>query len=115
MSAFPRLPACLVIASLLTPFASAWSAAPTDPSPALDGAPGTKASFAHSGLKTVTYEIGNTLNNFAFLTVGTRRAYRRRVADRVQHLAKLDCLYDERLSLGVALSPNDKQGRCRFV
>ena len=70
MSAFPRLPACLVTASLLTPFAPAWSATPTDPAPALDGTSGTKASFAHSGMKTVTYEIGNTLNNFAFLTVG---------------------------------------------
>ncbi len=66
----PSLPAWLVTASLMTPFAPAWSAPPTDPAPALDGTPGTKPSFAHSGLKTVTYEIGNTLNNFAFLTVG---------------------------------------------
>ncbi len=54
----------------MTPFAPAWSAPPTDPAPALDGTSGPKPSFAHSGLKTVTYEIGNTLNNFAFLTVG---------------------------------------------
>jgi uncharacterized membrane protein len=28
------------------------------------------ASFAHSGLRTVTYEFGNTLNNFVFLSAG---------------------------------------------
>jgi hypothetical protein len=52
------------------PFAPAWSATPANSAPALDGTSSTKASFAHSGMKTVTYEIGNTLNNFAFLTVG---------------------------------------------
>jgi uncharacterized membrane protein len=70
-SMLPSLPTCLVTASLLAPFASAWSATPADTAAPLDGSPSTKASFAHSGLKTVTYEIGNTLNNFAFLTAGT--------------------------------------------
>ena len=69
-SPFPSLPAWLVTASLLTPFAPAWSAPPSNPAHAVDRTSGTKSSFAHSVLKTVTYEIGNTLNNFAFLTVG---------------------------------------------
>ncbi len=34
-------------------------------------APAQTASLAHSGLKTVTYEIGNALDNFIFLSAAT--------------------------------------------
>jgi uncharacterized membrane protein len=30
-----------------------------------------RASLAHSGLKTMTYEVGNTINNFIFLSAAT--------------------------------------------
>jgi uncharacterized membrane protein len=33
-------------------------------------APSAKASLAHSGLKTATYEVANTIDNFFFLTAG---------------------------------------------
>jgi len=71
VSGLPRLPAALLVAgSLLVPAAPAWSAAPADPAPAQDSAPASKASLAHSGVKQITYEIGNTLNNFVILTFG---------------------------------------------
>jgi uncharacterized membrane protein len=66
-----RLPAASFMAGcLLASAAPAWSAPPADPAPAQNSIPASKASFAHSGLKTVTYEVGNTLNNFLFLTAG---------------------------------------------
>jgi len=65
-----RLVACVLAASLLAPVAPAWSAAPPDPAPAQACTSPAKASLAHSGVKQVTYEIGNTLNNFGFLTIG---------------------------------------------
>jgi uncharacterized membrane protein len=52
-------------AQLADPPVAATESMPTQATPA---AP--KATFAHSGLKQGTYEIGNTLNNFAFLTAG---------------------------------------------
>ena len=52
------------------PAAPAWSAPPADPAPAQISPPDSKASLSHSGVKQITYEIGNTLNNFVFLTAG---------------------------------------------
>jgi uncharacterized membrane protein len=73
-----RLPiAAFLAGSILASVAPAYGAPPADP-PApttkaistqpTPGAP--KVSLAHSGLKQATYEIGNTLNNFVFLTAG---------------------------------------------
>jgi len=71
VSGLPRLPAAFLVAgSLLVPAAPAWSAPPADPAPAQASPPDSKVSLAHSGVKQITYEIGNTLNNFVFLTAG---------------------------------------------
>jgi uncharacterized membrane protein len=40
------------------------------PAPATASAPVSTASFRHSGLKTVTYEVGNAIDNFVFLSAG---------------------------------------------
>jgi hypothetical protein len=60
------LSACCLAAGLLTWSAPGWSAEPTETVP-----PPGKHSFAHSGMKTATYEVGNTINNLIFLTAGT--------------------------------------------
>jgi len=71
VSGVPRVAAvCLLAGSLLAPAAPAWSAAPAYPASAQGSAPAPKASLTHSGLKTLTYEVGNALNNFGFLTLG---------------------------------------------
>jgi len=71
VSGLPRFWAAFLLAgSLLAPAAPAWSAPPADPAPAQGSAPAPKVSLAHSGVKQITYEIGNTLNNFAILTFG---------------------------------------------
>lgn len=61
---------CLVVGGLAVPAAPGWGAEPAASAAVQDSTPASKASFAHSGLKTVTYEIGNTLNNFGILSVG---------------------------------------------
>jgi hypothetical protein len=80
----PRLAVvCLMAGGVFASTVPAWSAAPADPAgvhaaapwqppvAAQDSAPATKASFTHSGMKTVTHEIGNALDNFVFLSVGS--------------------------------------------
>jgi uncharacterized membrane protein len=69
-----RLPgpfaACVMATVLLASATPAHSASPAVPGAAPATPPPVTASFTHSGLKTITYEIGNTLNNFGFLTAG---------------------------------------------
>ncbi len=70
-SGVPRVAAvCLIAGGLLAPAAPAWSAVPANAATAQGSTPTLRASFAHSGLKTLTYEVGNALNNFGFLTLG---------------------------------------------
>jgi uncharacterized membrane protein len=67
----PRLSAvCLLAGGLGLSSAAAWSADLAGPPLAQTQAPAVKTSFAHSGLKTATYEIGNAIDNFVFLTAG---------------------------------------------
>jgi uncharacterized membrane protein len=49
--------------------APAWSAPLSDPTPGT--APAATASFARSGMRTFTYEIGNALDNFVILSIGS--------------------------------------------
>lgn len=71
------LVACLVAGTLAAPLCCAAPmepvlAAPVPvPPPAHAGPPPATASFGHSGLKTATYEIGNALDNFIFLSAGS--------------------------------------------
>jgi uncharacterized membrane protein len=51
--------------------AAAMEPTPMAPAPAHPGPPAATASFSHSGLKTATYEIGNAVDNFIFLSAGS--------------------------------------------
>jgi uncharacterized membrane protein len=69
------LAVCLVAGSLAAPFCRAAPMEPAlaapIPAPAQASPPAPIASFGHSGLKTATYEIGNAVDNFIFLSAGT--------------------------------------------
>lgn len=72
---FKRLPCALILAFSVCAGAASGqvtsgdTAKPADPE--AGAAPTARASLAHSSKKTFTYEIGNTLNNFLFLSAGT--------------------------------------------
>lgn len=58
----------LISASVILWAAPVWSAPPDAPAAT---APAPAASLAHSGVKQLTYEVGNTINNFVFLTAAS--------------------------------------------
>ncbi len=65
-----RVP-CLIAAMLLCLAIPAGSQASADPPAAQVEPVAPAASLGHSGVKYITYEIGNTINNFIFLSTAS--------------------------------------------